>query len=449
MKKITKITYKSKLFTVIIIFLISFLITGFVSAQEEVTLEQALKLGMENNKALQEVAHDQNKAMIDLNSAKKAFYPEVSASTSYTRLTKGPQIPSFESMSPSIIEGPKNNYQTSISVQQPIYLGGKIWLGLEQAGTGMDIAEVQVEQKKTEVLFQIIQSYYNVLMAQERVDIEEEALKLVREHKRTAGISYNAGTILRTDILQVEIEESKAMHSLEVARNDLLMAKKMMGNTIGIDLTNKRFTWPILNPDLKLEKEHQFQEAKLNRPELQLLNLNKEILKTNLQMEKNSHLPNIVLSGNYQWQGEEFSLKDGTGSLTLAANINIFDRGLSKNKQDKINEDISKLDLNKSNLENLIEIEIEDLLLTIQENKNNIELQELNIEKADENLELESKRYKVGMGTNVNVMNAQMVLKQTRIARMQAEYHYKVNLFKLLEKTGQLIDYCQGVIINE
>ncbi len=438
-----KINYKFILIIGITIILVSLFLTGFASAREQITLEETLKLGMENNTGLLLAIHDKNKAVIDLNSAKKAFYPEVSASTSYTRMFL-PESITFELMQPS-----ENNYQTSISVQQPIYLGGKIWLGLDQAGNGLDMAEIQVEQKKNEVLFQIIQSYYNVLLAQERVDVEEEALELVREHKRTAEVSYSAGTILKTDILQVEIEEGKAIHSLELARNDLLMAKKMLGNTIGIDLTNKNFVWPILNPDLKLEKDYQYQEAKMNRSELELLNINQDILKTNLQIEKNSHLPNIVLSGNYQWQGEEFSLKDGSASITLAANINIFDRGLSRNKQNKLKEDLKKLDLNRSNIEELMEIEIEDLLLTIQENKNNIELQELNLAKADENLILETKRYKVGIGTNVNVMNAQMVLKQTRISQMQAEYQYKINLFKLLEKTGQLIEYCQGVIINE
>jgi len=443
--------------------------SSIVSAQETITLEQALKWGIKNNAGLQEKIYDEKKALIDLESAKKAFYPEISFSTSYTRMfldegdssgDSGNTVPVPESDFDSVLfnnmmeimsamQPSEDNYKTGISIQQPLYLGGKIWLGMEQAEIGLDMAELQVGQKENELLLDIIQSYYNVLLAQERVDIEKEALELVREHRRTAEVSYKAGITLKTDVLQVEIEEGKAVHSLEVARNDLLMAKKMLGNVIGFDLEDKEFIQPGFKPDLNLEKDKQYEIAKQNRIELELLSLNKEILETNLQMEKNSHLPNIILSGNYQWQGEEFSLNDGTGSITLSASVNIFDRGLSKNKEDKINEDIKKLDLNRSNLEELVEIEIEDLLLTIKENKNNIELQELNLKKAEENLELETKSYKVGMGTNVDVMNAQMVLKQTKIAGMQAEYQYKINLFKLLQKTGQLADYCEGVIINE
>ncbi|MFP4661189.1 MAG: TolC family protein [Halanaerobiales bacterium] len=455
---------KSNIYVIVILVLsVSIASVGTLAASHELSLEEALILGMENNVGLREVKHDQNIAEIDLNSAKKAFYPEVSISSTYTKLSKGPSIPSFdikpdpEPENPQFpfefvtttMEGPTDNYQTSISLQQPIYLGGKIWLGMEQAEKGLDAADMQILQKKNELYLQIIQSYYNVLLAEERVNIEEDALELVREHRKTTESGLSAGVTLKTDLLQVEIEEGGAVQSLAVARNDLMMAKKVLGNTIGMDLLDRDFSWPSISPSIELEKNLQVELARGNRPELELLELNEEILEINLKMEENSHLPNIVLQGNYQWQGDELRFEDGTGSLTLALSMNIFDRGLSQNREDKLQEDLAKLNLNKSNLEELMEIEIEELILTIEESRNNIKLQQLNLKKAEENLELETKRYQAGMGTNINVMNAQLMMKQTRIALMQAEYQHKINLFKLLQKTGRLIEFCEGEIINE
>ena len=118
-------------------------------------------------------------------------------------------------------------------------------------------------------------------------------------------------------------------------------------------------------------------------------------------------------------------------------------------QREKLKEELQKLALNRDNLEELLSIELENQLLRIEENKRNIELQRLNLQRAEENLALEEKRYQAGTGTNMEVLNAGMVLKTTRIASIQAGYQYEVSLYQLLEKTGRLIDYCEEVIFNE
>lgn len=461
-------------------------ITTFLSSvnvfAEDITLEEILNLGIENNIGIKEWQIDKKKAEIDLDSSKKAFLPEISLSTSYTRTflndnggdsSEGiPNLPptfgqeidenikeyvdgklySIEQTVYSIYDAmsamqpSKDNFQTGITLQQPIYLGGKLRIGKEQAEKGLTVADIQYRQRKNELLFNIIQSYYNVLLAEERVEIEEDALELIQEHKRVAEVSLEAGISLKTDLLQVEIEESKAILSLESACNDLHMARRMLGNLIGADVLDKNFIQPVFELEPKLDNELQYELARKNSSELKLLDINQEVLELNLKMEERSYLPNVVLVGNYQWQDDEFSLKDGAGSITLSANMNIFDKGISNNNENKFKKDLENLAMNKSNIEELIEIGIENLLLSIEENKHMHKLQKMNLDKAKENLELENIRYQVGTGTNMDVMNAQMVLKQTKIAEVQAEYQYQISIYELLEKTGLLGDYYEGGI---
>src|SRR5690554_4026321 len=148
-------------------------------------------------------------------------------------------IDSMSAMQPS-----EDNYQTAISIQQPIYLGGRLRIGKEQAEKGVEITDIQFQLKKNELLSDIIQTYYNVLLAEKRVEIEKEALELIKEHKKVAEVSFEAGVTLKTDLLQVEIEENRAKQSLRSAQNDLLMAKKMLGNLVGAGLADKEFMQP-------------------------------------------------------------------------------------------------------------------------------------------------------------------------------------------------------------
>lgn len=461
-----------------IIVFISVFCFSAVYADEFMTFEEALSLGLENNIAIKEGEIERRKAEIDLDTARRAFLPEVSLSTSYTRLfldEKGagtsnmymPDMTKFKdegdwelfhyitnSMS-SIMSGleamqlDEDNYQTAISVQQPLYLGGKLKIAYQQAEKVLELVDLQQRQKKNELLFNIIQSYYNVLLAEERVKIEEDALNLIREHKRIAEVSYNAGLSLKTDLLQVEIEENKAILSLENARNDLAMARKLFANLIGAETKDKIFMAPILKVNPVLDKDLAILRAKDNRVEFKLLEINQKILELSEKMENSTHLPNVVLMGNYQWQGSEFNFDDGNGSITLALSMNLYDKGFSRNSSMKIKEELDKLGLNKANLEELLAIELENILLRIEENKNNMRLQKLNLLRAEENLALEEKRYQAGTGTNMEVLNAWMVLKQTKIASIQAEYQYELSLYQLMEKTGELLDYCEEVIFNE
>jgi outer membrane protein TolC len=455
--------------------LIFFIISLCVCAEEAISLEDVLKLGLKNNKAIKEGEIELKKAEIDLDSSRRAFYPEISFSTSYTRLfldddggtgidieppdparlddqdmylldyinknMVSPIYGAFRAMQPY-----EDNYQTSISIQQPIYLGGKLRLANKQAGKAFELSEVQFNEKINEVLFSIIQSYYGVLLAEERVKIEEEAFNLLREHKRIAEVSLEAGLSIKTDLLQVEIEESRAMYSLQTARNDLKMARKMLGNMIGHDLSKYSFLEPDFDYDPELDLELQYQRARERRGEFKLLNINKEMLELSLETESNPYLPVLVLIGNYQWQDNELSFDNGTGSITFSLSMNIFDKGLAKNTADKLRNDLEKLKLQRSNLEEMIRLEIEDILLTIEENKNNMELQAMNLERAQENLELEEKRYQAGTATNMDVMNAQLVLKQTKISKIQSEYQYQISVFQLLKNTGLLAEYFQEVV---
>ena len=116
----------------------------------------------------------------------------------------------------------------------------------------------------------------------------------------------------------MEIEENKAILSLERARNDLAMARRLFANMIGSDIGDRVFLAPEFLPEPLLDKELALSLARENRVEFKLLDINQDILDLSLKMETSTYLPNIVLVGNYQWQGSELKFEDGNASITLA-----------------------------------------------------------------------------------------------------------------------------------
>src|SRR6056297_3767886 len=104
-----------------------------------------------------------------------------------------------------------------------------------------------------------------------------------------------------------------------------------------------------------------------------------------------------MLIGNYSWQGSELDFENGSGNIVLSASMNLFDSGKSNIKENKIEKELENIEDSKKDLKDMVELDIEKQLITIEEKKDNIKLQEMNLKKAEESLTIEEKRFKEGM----------------------------------------------------
>ncbi|MFW5991562.1 MAG: TolC family protein [Halanaerobiaceae bacterium] len=456
--------------TFFVIFCFFVTLNGCSALAEEVSLHQLLEAGYRNNFSLKESRLEREMAEVDQTIARRAIYPEVSLNSSYTKLDQGQEIFNPEELTnfPHIdednlmVEGPDEVYNTGLSLQQPIYMSGKLGTGIDIAGKGLELARAREEMTAEEVLLEIIQAYFNVLMAREQVEIEEQALETVREHKKTVEATFEAGMALKTDLLQVEIEEGNTLHSLQNARDQLQLARRTLFNLTGMDLEEKSLkevqlsssVFSQYNIDMigrkkaKIENEvlpQIYSTALKERQDLKLLDLNKELTELNLNLEEKANLPDIFLNASYNWQGDQFTLDNGSWELTLGLSMNLFDGGKSQLEREKLRKELNKIDSNQRNIRNMVEVELEKNMFDIEQNHKNIQLQELNLVKARENLNLEEKRYRAGMGNYLDVMNARTMLKKARTSLGFARYNYQLSMFDLLQKTGLLMEYFEGI----
>ncbi|AZR72698.1 hypothetical protein BBF96_04405 [Anoxybacter fermentans] len=437
------------LFVVVFIALIQ---TSVLRAEEQLTLKQVLELALEQNEILKSSELDIKKANSELEIAWRSLWPKLNLQTSYTRLDKGPEIPKlgFDPVTKMPIftyeEGSPDIYNTQITIQQPLFLGGKALIGIDLARMGVKLSEIQARQTAGDTLFRVIQAYFNVLMADEIVKTQENALKLIEEHERIVQVNYDAGMVLKTDLLKVKIEKRKAYQNLKSAQNNLYLAQRQLAQLLGLKNHDFKIVKSDLKPEIELDLESLYQKALLNRPELQALSLNQEMLKADLKMEKRSYWPNIMLVGSYTWKDSEFSLDDGSWNVMVSASMQLFDGGISKKKQDGIQLGIEKLEYSKENLIQMIKLELEEAMLKVKEAEDALVFQEMSLKNARENLRIANESYKVGVGSNIDVLNAQTTLKQAEMGLIQSQYQYQLNLFKILYKTGLLVDYCKEVV---
>lgn len=412
---------------------------------EELKLNEAVKILIEENRTLKNARKDIEQVENDIDLAVRSYFPTLDLQTSYTKMDEGQQT--FDPRTFSTVEGPDENYSTSISLTQPIWNGGRTSIQKEIASYSLEIARAEYEQSVEDQLFSLIQAYYGVLQAEGMVEIREEALDTVNEHLRVVKNKLEAGTAIRRDLLQSQIEKRNAEEELTAARNDLQIARRRLAQLLTSD---KKYN--VNNPKAKfnfsLKKDELYQKALENDPQLMILELNKQIVELNKKLEGQYYRPNISLNGSYDWQGAEF-MDEKSWSMTVGVNVPLYDGGKGGIKAEKQQKELEKIANKRRDLLENINIDVEESILTVKEKKEAIELEQLSLENAKENLEIANKSYDAGVASNTDVIDAQSTYNQAKINLLQSEYSYEIEQFRTLYKSGRLKEYFEDVINNE
>ncbi|MFP4198064.1 MAG: TolC family protein [Halanaerobium sp.] len=451
--------HKSIFFNLILTILLIIILLPLSAASEEeindISLTEAAEILQENNRQLQISRQNIEKANKDVELSGSGYYPTANLQSSYTKMESGQMTIDFERLADPnynflqqgfpMTETSDENYSTSLSLNQPLYLGGRVRIGKDISELGLEISRIEYQKQLDQSFFNLIQAYYGVLQAQGMVEIRENSLDVVNEHLRIVKVNNEAGTSLRQDLLQTQIEQRKAEEDLIAAQNQLQIARKRLAQLLGDSSKLYSVSVPQKNPNPETELDKLINLALENRSELSSLGINQQIIEKQKELEGNPYRPQISLNGSYNWQGSELDFSAGSWNITLSGSIPLYDGGKSSLNEEKQEIEAGNLQNSKIDLEESIKIEIEDTLLSLKHSEEMINLEQLSLENAEENLELTNKSYQAGIGTNIDVINAQTSYKQAQISLLQAEYNYEINLYKLLYNTGRISELFEDV----
>lgn len=434
---------KNKISIIAIICLLFSTVTVYAAESNQkmiLSKEEVIDLALKKNSEIVKLEKELEIAEEKLVEAKANFYPKVNLSSSYTRLGEAPEVPNFEVFPPTMEEGSPNNYSFKLGLQYPLYMGGAIKIGYEQTEKDLEIAELNLKQKQHELREQVLNQYYGVLKAKKMVELSQQNINKIERYVEIAQANKEVGIFTNTEVLQARVNLIRGQQGLLRAENGLKLAKLALKNTL--DLSD--------NIELELDDELSWKEVELseaevkeyalaNRIEFKVLDLTEDKLELGLDAVKGSRHPTLSLASNYSTQGEEFKVDDGDWNVTLMLNYELFDGGAKKSKVKQMSKELEKFQINKEQAHDGIQLEIKQSLLKLSEAKQSIELMKLSLEEATENLEDTELKYKEGIVTSFDVLNAQTTLQQVETEYYQAVYDYNLAIATLERVMGRVI----------
>lgn len=426
------------------------LLVGVSFAQEKLTLDQSIQTALEQSPVMHKVKAEIEAAEGAAGQTVADFLPQLSLKGSAGKYYSGPMdVEMLISGSSLIIStGTTEVADTSsysASLTQPIFKGGKLWSSLAMANKGLDAAKEELRKITQEVKFNVINGYYGVSKAKKLVELSKQSVNMARNHLDRVNALFKLGMSTRADILRVEVQGAQAEIGLTKAKQGLEIAKNHFNNTLGreldapVDLVEIEYALgeiPIYDYKDLLKIAYE------DRPDWKQYVLAKKVSEDEVQMAYSGLWPKISLVGNYDIGSTKYaSYQSDTKNWTalLSGSWDIFDGTATWYK---IKESKAKLEAQKANeisVKRAIALEVKDVNFAVQSSKENLEGTRKAQELAEENFEIAELRYDSGVGTNLEVIDAQVALTQAGIDYLQAQHDLQIAKAKINKVLGREI----------
>jgi outer membrane protein len=425
---------------------------GWIS--QPLSLADALNFTLQHNSALQKARADLESSRGLVIQTRAVALPTVRASGNYTDTARNDinTFPSFNNgtNSPttnSFVQA-HQNWDAQIRITQNIYQGGRTISAFRAARLEKEQALFQYQTAVADALLSARVAYYDVLVAEQQITVNEASVNLLNEELQDQQRRYDAGTVPRFNVLQAEVAVANARPPLINARNAYRIAKNNLSNLLGYNLP--RDVWediPMVLSDkldanpYSIELPAAISQALERRTELAALQRTVGLQRENVINARSGYKPTVDVFAAYDWHNDEFTEDVGRElngwMLGAELNWNIFDGFLTRGKviQAKAQLAHAKADLEDNSRQ--IELEVRTDYSGLIEAREVLESQQKVQEEADEALRLARARAEAGTGTRLDVLNAETQLTQARTTQVQALHDYDVARARLERAIGK------------
>jgi len=423
-------------------------------------LATSIKIALQRNHGLAIAKAKKQEAEAKVGDTRTNLLPKVSTSFSYTRLDVAPFFPTSRfaqlmgggrvpsglpsGIMPKIITiGDANNYALGLSIQQPIFTGGRIWRGYRIAEYAATAAEENCQRARNDLITEVQQAYLGVLKVQEYEKVAAEAVKQMQAHLQDLQNMYDVGMVTENDLLRTKVALSNTKLGLIKARNGVRLAKVAFCSKIGLPLEQPiRLTEKLQIIDLPpINLEDAIQKALENRPEIKAMHNNIKIARTAVAISKAAYYPSIFLAANYSYRRPDRQYNPKfytTWTISLVAQLNLFDWGQTAFQIEQAQSQLQQTEHAMKQLQDGIVLQITQTYLSLLEAKEKVETTKINIQQAQENYRVTNEKFKQGLVSNTELLDANTLLTQAKTEYINALADYRIAYANLMHAIGDI-----------
>ncbi len=376
-------------------------------------INEAVEIALLNNNNLKKHQYIYEESKIQVDISKSSFKPKINLSYNY--------IANSENLGQG-----KDSSNANAIVSYNLFNGFKDKYKLKSSEDQSKMLMYNYQATKNDLILNVKQNYITYLKSLKNIDTQNNAFKLLEQQYKDSKNRFDQGLLARNDLLYVNAQMLQSKQNLARSIADSKISKYKLKNILGGYLNEDVDIKDLRKEIIKLED---YNEEDLNkRSELKAIKFSINSIINKQKSNETNFLPSLDLSLGYTKFGDNAFLDTNSSSIDdnksakINLKLNLFNGGkdslqniVYKKKLMQLKEDLKELQLS-------IKLQFENAMEEFKVSKLNYETAKVSLEQSKENYKIVNNRFKEGLSSSTDLINANYLLTQAKQSFYNAYY---------------------------
>jgi outer membrane protein len=411
------------------------------------SLDEAIAIALETQPLIQARLSDYLAAAYRVDQAFSPLLPQLGASVTVARTQSAQQssglrvgtggliVSSGQPRTVTSIRDPAENTRAVVSLSQVLFDFGKTFASTDAARRLAEQAQENVELQRQLITLAVKESFININFARRLIRVQEQALERADLNLRSARGFFEVGTRPKSDVARAEVDVANARLDLIRARNAEQVARVGLNTAMGIaadaptDVQDN-----LVYEETTVNRGQLLGEALAQRPEYKQARLRVSEAEARMRRAFRDFFPDVTANAFYG--GTRTDLNE-IWEVGVALSWTIFDGGnrIARFRETKASVESAQATVRSTELD--IGREVEQAQLIVNEGRERIAAAQVAVASAQENFRLAQGRFDAGVGTILELTDAQLFLTQAQNTEAQALADYRIAVARLERAIGR------------
>lgn len=428
------------------------------SAQETqgntpVTLQQAVNIALEKNPQRKAALADTKAASADVREARSILFPHITFSETATlgndpvyvfgsRLRQQRFTAADFALNALNTPGSFGNFSTRFGGTWNLFDSFASWRQVNRAARMKDAAGQQLERTDQEIVFQVVDSYYGVLLARKQLEVAEQAMKTGQAILDRSKDRFESGVVVESDFLNAQVRMATRKQELIRAQNNLALARAQLSASMGVSTENLFEPAEALAernlPATSLEEVEK--KALEMRPDLKRIRSAEAAQQESVSISKSSFGPRVSAFGNWEVDNPTFAAGGGGNNWLAGIEVqfDLFQGGAKRAQRSHEQAVQDKVAAMREMATDSVRLEVRKAYYDLDTARQQIEVARAAIAESQESLRINQNRYDSGLSTITDLLAAEEAVRSSQTDYWEAVYRYHTGYANLELVSGIL-----------
>jgi len=336
---------------------------------------------------------------------------------------------------------PLSNFRTAVNLKWAIFDQMESSARVAQARIGQEQADHQKEMIRQQIRFEVLRAYFGVLLAQQRKEVTEEAVKMAESDRGRIDDLFRSGRVVQSDLLSAEVQLAEFQQQQVQASGDLVTAHAFLNTVLGTPIqTIQRVTGQLTDKQFSpAETDELIRQALQSRPDYARAGSAVRSSEEGVRGARGNYLPRVDVFSSYGISGRDLASGSSDYAVGAGLTFNLFDLGRGA-RLDKARAAQSTAAAEQEHLASQIRLEVIQAYQDYVSAKERMKVADRTVTQALEALRIVQDRYKEGLTTITEVLRTETAYLRTRLNLISARYDHYIGYARVLVATGKLTD---------